>query len=120
MTYFDFTDFTKFPIKTYSSITTSGGKKITFPTTIHNGLKQSPVYYPAAGFAKDKITAEIKNGDTLHIRGETNKYDYLVLDVSYVIPDNIDKDSIEISVNDGMITITFDEKREEAKKIKVK
>ena len=115
MTYFDFWEFE--PIQTWSN-TTAKKQKQTF--LVDNKLKHSPYYIQAAGFKKGDITAEIKDGSILHIKGERTSYVKMDLDFVMVIPDNVDKETIELTVADGMITITFDDKREETKKIKVK
>ena len=115
MTYFDFWEFE--PIQTWAN-TTAGKEKQTF--LYDNKLSESPYYIQAAGFKKGDITAEIKDGNILHIKGERTSYSKRALDFIMVIPDNVDKETIELTVADGMITITFDDKREETKKIKVK
>jgi len=115
MTYFDFWEFD--PIQTWSN-TTVKKQKQTF--LFDNKLNESPYYIQAAGFKKGDITAEIEHGDLLHIKGERTSYNKMDLDFVMVIPNTVDKDTIELTVADGMITITFDDKREEAKKIKVK
>lgn len=115
MTYFDFWEFE--PIKTWTNSTTGKQKQTFF---IDNKLKQSPYYIQAAGFKKGDITAEIKHGDLLHIKGESETYGKKSLDFVMVIPNNVNKDSIELTVSDGMITITFENKGEETKTIKVK
>ncbi len=115
MTYFDFWEFE--PMKTWTN-TTATKQKQTF--LVDNKLKQSPYYIQAAGFKKSDITAELKHGDLLHIKGESETYGKKSIDFVLVIPNTVDQDTLELTVADGMITITFDDKREEAKKIKVK
>jgi len=115
MTYFDFWEFE--PIQTWSNTTTKKQKQ-TF--LYDNKLSESPYHILAAGFKKGDITAEIKDGNILHIKGERSSYGKMDLEFFMVIPDNVDKETIELTVADGMITITFDDKREETKKIKVK
>ena len=116
MTYFDFFEFE--PTKGWANSTYNKIEKKKY--LVDNKLSESPYHIQAAGFKKGDITAEIKHGDLLHIKGERSSYGKMTLDFVMVIPNNVDKDTLELTVADGMITITFDDKREEAKKIKVK
>lgn len=83
-------------------------------------LTNSPYFISAAGFSKDDISVEIKKDNLLHISGNSNKYGEKRIDTVLTIPENIHRDSIEVSVADGIITIKFEYKKEEVKKIKVK
>ena len=119
MTYFDFTDFNKVPLKLFSSGTSI--KSSTISSSYPNpSLVKSPAYLPVAGFSKSDISVELKSDRFLEITGKTEKFGGRYLDLMYTLPENVDLDSIEVTVADGMITITFDDKREETKKIKVK
>lgn len=115
MTYFDFWEFE--PTRLWSNATSG---RYNNPVIVNNSLKESPYHIQAAGFKKSDITAELKNGDLLHIKGESETYGKKSIDFVLVIPDEVDKETIELTVADGIITITFENKREEAKKIKVK
>ena len=120
MTYFDFTDFTRKPsrIKYIDSLATSSSSSSWVMTV--EGLSTSPHYIDAAGFSKEDVSAEVVCGNSLYIKCRTKNYGERSSDITLSIPENVDTDTIEVSINDGVITITFDEKRKEAKKIKVK
>lgn len=119
MTYFDFTEFTKTPLKLYSSGTRVDGSTISSTYSV-SSLENSPAYIPAAGFSKSDISAEIKSERFLLITGKTENFNGRHIDLMYTLPENTDLNSIEVTVTDGMITITFENKKEETKKIKVK
>ena len=112
MTYFDFLDFE--PVKFIS--TNSNSKNIYSAKK----LTESPTYIEVPGFESSDIDAEIKHGDLLHIKGATDKYGKRNFDQVLVIPASVDKDSINITVGNGMITIEFTDKKKESRKIKVK
>lgn len=109
MTYFDFMDFE--PVKFISNNTR---------VTLGQKLNASPVYIEAPGFSKEDISAEIIGRDLLRITGQSDNYGSREFEQSVFIPENVDTESIEVKVGNGMIAITFEDKREETKKIKVK
>lgn len=112
MTYFDFWDFDN----AFKSISNN-----TLPKTrVDGSLKKSPVYINAAGFVSSDLKAEIVQNDVLHITGETEKYGKKRIDVAIFVPDNVDQKTIELKVENGMIAVNFEHKREESKTIKVK
>ena len=89
-------------------------------TFVDYSLKNSPAYFNAAGFTSSDIKAEIKNGNILHISGSSEKYGVKMLELAVFIPKDVDQKSIELKVENGMIAVTFEHKREESKTIKVK
>ena len=112
MTYFDFMDFE--PVRFISS--NSNNRKILSASK----LTESPTYVEAPGFESSDIEAEIKHGDLLHIKGNTDKYGKRSFEQVLVISESIDKDSINMTVGNGVITIEFTDKKKESRKIKVK
>ena len=112
MTYFDFWDFDN----AFKSISNN-----TLPKTrVDKSLKNSPVYINAPGFTSSDLKAEIVHNDILHITGESEKYGKKRIDLAIFVPENVDQKTIELSVQDGIIIINFEHKKEETKKIKVK
>lgn len=112
MTYFDFWDFDN----AFKSISNN-----TLPKTrVDGSLKNSPVYINAAGFTSSDLKAEIVHNNVLHITGESEKYGKKRIDLTIFVPETVDQKSIELKVENGMIAVTFDHKREESKTIKVK
>lgn len=113
MTYFDFMDFE--PVRFISN--SSFNRK---NMSVGPKLTESPIHIEAAGFCKNDITAEIKNGEFLLVKGETSKYDNRKFEQLIFIPEKVDKKSIEVTVENGMITIDFKHKEKESLNIKVK
>ena len=119
MTYFNFNDFYGIPSKIHSSTSNT-----TYADLVKNSLtaslRNSPTYFNAAGFTSSDIKAEIKNNNILHITGESEKYGTKLIKLAMLVPEDIDQKSIELKVENGMIIVTFEHKREESKTIKVK
>lgn len=113
MTYFDFMDFE--PVRFISNNSFNRKSFIGTPKLI-----DSPIHIEAAGFSKQDITAEIKHGDLLHIKCHSDKYGNRSFEQVVHISDKVDKKSIEVSVENGMITIEFKHKEKESLSIKVK
>lgn len=89
-------------------------------TFVDHSLKNSPMYINAAGLTSEDVKAEIKHGDILYITGESDRYGKKSIGVGIFIPKDVDQKSIELKVENGMIAVTFEHKREESKTIKVK
>lgn len=113
MTYFDFLEFE--PYGFISSNKTNSTSIATAPK-----LTDSPIHIEAPGFTKSDITAEIKGGNILLIKGESNKYGDRKFKQTISISERVDKKSIEVTIDNGMITIDFKHKEEESRSIKVK
>lgn len=111
MTIFDFWDLydkRSFPSTTFNS------------SLATNSLVSSPAYFNAPGFTSSDVKAEIKHNDILYITGESEKYGKKRISFGVHIPEKVDQRSIELKVENGMIAVTFEHKREESKVIKVK
>lgn len=113
MTYFDFMDFE--PVKFVSNNSFNRRRITDGPKLI-----ESPIYIEAPGFSKQDITAEIKNGNLLYLKGESDRYEKRQFEQAIHISEKVDKKSIEVTVDNGMITIEFKHKEKESLSIKVK
>ena len=80
--------------------------------------KTYEVMFEALGLGKDDISIEVENNDLLIIKAEN--YIYGSYKRMLWLSDDIDKDNITASCNNGLLTITLPKKEQEIRKIEIK
>ncbi len=80
--------------------------------------KTYEVVFEALGLGKDDISIEVENNDLLIIKAEN--YIYGSYKRMLWLSDDIDKDNITASCNNGLLTITLPKKEQEIRKIEIK
>lgn len=80
--------------------------------------KTYEVVFEALGLGKDDISIEVENNDLLIIKAEN--YIYGSYKRMLWLSDDIDKDNITASCNNGLLTITLPKKEQEVRKIEIK
>ena len=80
--------------------------------------KTYEVVFEALGLSKDDISIEVENNDLLIIKAEN--YIYGSYKRMLWLSDDIDKDNITASCNNGLLTITLPKKEQEIRKIEIK
>lgn len=80
--------------------------------------KTYEVVFEALGLGKDDISIEVENNNLLIIKAEN--YIYGSYKRMLWLSDDIDKDNIIASCNNGLLTITLPKKEQEIRKIEIK
>jgi HSP20 family protein len=80
--------------------------------------KTYEVVFEALGLGKDDISIEVENNNLLIIKAEN--YIYGSYKRMLWLSDDIDKDNITASCNNGLLTITLPKKEQEIRKIEIK
>ena len=80
--------------------------------------KTYEVVFEALGLGKDDISIEVENNDLLIIKAEN--YIYGSYKRMLWLSDDIDKDNITASCNNGLLTIKLPKKEQEVRKIEIK